>query len=247
MSRSRNPKVMHNEYDELFELEKYMESFNDNSRGVHKRSSAPPPPKKYEECPECDMKFLELKDLTAHFSAVHDDDSEEEDELSSIASFLKTGNMNAAPANAKLHGNSAAKVRTAVHSTGMVKPQTSQHNQKVVQGASIAPKVSQSPLTKTRTVQKVTSSLNSSSDNIPKISDVSKTPLNSTVLHKVSQKATQKTSSNKPSVNSYKVVQKVSHTEKSKNSQSGSPVTIHDTKMIPSISKSSILPAMSPI
>ena len=250
---SRNPKVMHNEYDELFELEKYMESFNDNSRGVHKRSSAPPPPKKYEECPECDMKFLELKDLTAHFSAVHDDDSEEEDELSSIASFLKTGNMNAAPANAKLNGNSAAKVRTAVHSTGMVKPQTSQHNQKVVQGSYIATKVSQSPQTNkieaTRTVQKVTSSLNSSSHKIPQISEVSKTPRNSTLLPKISQKATQKntqTSSNKPSVNSYKVVQKVPHTEKSKNSQSGSPVTIHDTKMVASLSKSSILPAMSP-
>ena len=246
---------MHNEYDELFELEKYMESFKDNSQRVHKRFSVPPPKKKYEECPECDMKFLELKDLTEHFSAVHDDDSEEEDELSSIASFLKTGNTAAAPANAKLHGNSAANFRTAVHSTGMVKPQTSQLNKKVFQGASTAPKVSQSPLTSkieaTRTVQKVTSSVNSSSHNIPQISDVPKTSQNSTVLHKISQKATQKntqTSLNKPSVNSYKIVQKVSHTEKSRNSQSGSPspVAIHDTKTVPGISKSSILPVMSP-
>ena len=52
--------------------------------------------KKYEECPECDLKFQHLRDLTKHFSEVHEEDSEEdsEDELSNIASFLNSNPRN---------------------------------------------------------------------------------------------------------------------------------------------------------
>ena len=87
MNRNRN--VPNKEYDELSELEKYMETFNPQKPSANQMPRQPKPQmaKKYEECPECDKKFDLLKDLTEHFNEVHEEDSEE-DEISSTASFM---------------------------------------------------------------------------------------------------------------------------------------------------------------
>ena len=84
MNRNRN--VPNKEYDELSELEKYMETFNPQKPSANQMPRQPNPhmAKKYEECPECDKKFDLLKDLTEHFNEVHEEDSEE-DEISSTA------------------------------------------------------------------------------------------------------------------------------------------------------------------
>ena len=100
---NRNRKVSSNEYDELSELEKYMETFNSGTPSrkhslpiQQQKHSTSQQAKKYEECPECDLKFEHLRDLTKHFSEVHEEDSEEdgEDELSNIASFLNSNTRN---------------------------------------------------------------------------------------------------------------------------------------------------------
>ena len=99
---NKNRKVSNNDYDELSELEKYMDTFNSQTPSFRKNSiqqkkqSGPQQAKKYEECPECDLKFQHLRDLTKHFSEVHEEDSEEdgEDELSKIASFLNSNPRN---------------------------------------------------------------------------------------------------------------------------------------------------------
>merc|ERR1719450_1131588 len=66
------------------------------SKVVQKASTIPsnppkPKPKKYEECPNCDLKFTVLKDLEEHFDSVHD--NSEEDQPKKIHSPVKSFNF----------------------------------------------------------------------------------------------------------------------------------------------------------
>ena len=89
-------KAPNTEYDELLEVERFMETLNSQAPSSRNKAAPIQQPrhsilqvKKYEECPECDLKFEHLKDLAKHFSEVHEEDSEEdgEDDQSNIASF----------------------------------------------------------------------------------------------------------------------------------------------------------------
>ena len=89
-------KAPNTEYDELLEVERFLETLNSQAPSSKSKATPIQQPrhsisqvKKYEECPECDLKFENLKDLTKHFSEVHEEDSEEdgEDDMSNVASF----------------------------------------------------------------------------------------------------------------------------------------------------------------
>ena len=93
-------KAPNTEYDELLEVERFLETLNSEAPSSRSKATPSQQPgnsilqvKKYEECPECDLKFEHLKDLTKHFSEVHEEDSEEDD-LSYIASFRNSNPRN---------------------------------------------------------------------------------------------------------------------------------------------------------